>query len=67
MTEVVGFPYREAEEISCANGEKVTIVSALLTGLFFTVIMVVCALFREVLGNASFWGMEIKFLADYIQ
>lgn len=62
---VSAVPYREAEEISCANGEKVTIVSALLTGLFFTVIMVVCALFREVLGNASFWGMEIKFLADY--
>lgn len=62
---VSAVPYREAEEISCSNGEKVTIISALLTGLFFTVIMVVCALFREVLGNASFWGMEIKFLANY--
>lgn len=62
---VSAVPYREAEEISCSNGEKTTILSALLTGLFFTVIMVVCALFREVLGNASFWGMEIKFLANY--
>lgn len=62
---VSAVPYREAEEISCENGEKITILSALLTGLFFTVIMVVCALFREVLGNASFWGMEIGFLANY--
>lgn len=62
---VSAVPYREAEEISGVSGEKTTIVSALLTGAFFTVIMVVCALFREVLGNASFWGMEIKFLANY--
>lgn len=62
---VSAVPYREAEEISGVSGEKTTIISALLTGAFFTVIMVVCALFREVLGNASFWGMEIKFLADY--
>ena len=62
---VSAVPYRETEEVAGVNGEKNTIISALLTGLFFTVIMVVCALFREVLGNASFWGMEIKFLADF--
>ena len=27
--------------------------------------MVVCALIREVLGNASIWGKEIAFLQDY--
>ena len=62
---VSAVPYREAEEISGLNNEKVTIVSALLTGVFFTVVMLVCALFREVLGNASFCGIEIKFLASY--
>ena len=50
---------------STGNGEKKTILSALLTGAFFLVLMVVCALFREVLGNASFCGIEIGFLANY--
>ena len=27
--------------------------------------MVVCALIREVLGNASLWGKPIEFLADF--
>lgn len=62
---VSAVPYREAEEISGLKGEKDTIISSLLTGLFFTVIMVVCALFREVLGNASFFGIKIEFLANY--
>ena len=37
----------------------------MVTGVFFTVIMVVCALIREVLGNASIWGQPIAFLQDY--
>jgi formate hydrogenlyase subunit 3/multisubunit Na+/H+ antiporter MnhD subunit len=41
------------------------IISALLTDVFFTLVMVVAALFREVLGNASFCGNKIEFLNDY--
>jgi len=38
---------------------------ALATGLFFTVLMVVCALIREALGSASVWGQPIAFLQAY--
>ena len=62
---VSAVPYRESEEIASVNGEKKTILSALLTGAFFLALMVVCAVFREVLGNASFFGIEIAFLKDY--
>lgn len=57
--------YRDCEEVADQNGEVVTIETSLVTGAFFTVVMVVCALIREVLGNATFWGKEIKFLQDY--
>lgn len=57
--------YRDCEEVADCNGEVVTIETSLVTGAFFTVVMVVCALIREVLGNASFWGIEIGFLQDY--
>ncbi|MBR4032955.1 MAG: hypothetical protein IKJ07_09520 [Clostridia bacterium] len=57
--------YRDAEEVADHNGEGTTIKTALVTGVFFTVIMVVCALIREVLGNASIWGQPIAFLQDY--
>ena len=57
--------YRDAEEVADHNGEMTSIKTALVTGLFFTVIMVVCALFREVLGNATIWGQPIEFLKDY--
>jgi electron transport complex protein RnfE len=57
--------YRDCEEVADQNGEIVTIETSLVTGAFFTVVMVVCALIREVLGNATFWGKEIKFLQDH--
>ena len=57
--------YRDAEEVADHNGEWTSIKTALSTGIFLTVIMIVCALIREVLGNASIWGHEIAFLANY--
>jgi electron transport complex protein RnfE len=57
--------YRDAEEVADHNGEATSIKTALVTGLFFTVVMVVCALIRETLGNATIWGKEIAFLQDY--
>ena len=57
--------YRDAEEVADHNGEMTSIKTALVTGVFFTVIMVVCALIREVLGSASIWGQPIEFMQDY--
>lgn len=62
---VSAVPFRDAEEVADHNGEGRTIRVSLFTGLFFTVIMVICALIREVLGNATLWGQPIGFLADY--
>ena len=57
--------YRDAEEVADHNGEATSIKTAIVTGIFFTVIMVVCALIRETLGNATIWGQPIAFLANY--
>lgn len=57
--------YRDCEEVADCNGEITTIETSLVTGAFFTVVMVVCALIREVLGNGSFWGIQIEFLQNY--
>lgn len=57
--------YRDAEEVADHNGEGTSIKTALITGLFFTVIMVICALIREVLGNATIWGNPIEWLEPY--
>ena len=57
--------YRDAEEVADHNSEATSIKTALVTGVFFTVIMAVCAVIREILGNATFAGKPIEFLADY--
>ena len=57
--------YRDAEEVADHNGEVISIKTALVTGLFFTVVMIACAIIREVLGNATFFGMPIEFLQNY--
>ena len=57
--------YRDAEEIADHNGESTSIKTALVTGMFFAVIMIICALIREVLGNASIWGYAIEWLEPY--
>ena len=62
---VSAVPYRDAEEIADHSGEGKTIRISVLTGLFFTFIMVICALVRETLGSATFFGQPIEFLADY--
>lgn len=42
-----------------------SVSNALITGVFFAVIMVVCAVIREVLGSASIWGQSVAFLQSY--
>lgn len=62
---VSAVPYRDAEEVAGVSGEGKTIKISLLTGLFFTAILVVCALIREILGNATLAGKPIELLANY--
>lgn len=57
--------YRDAEEVAGNNGEATSMKTAVVTGAFFTVVMVLCAIIREILGNASFFGQPIAFLSDY--
>lgn len=57
--------YRDAEEVADHKGEGASIVTALVTGVFFTLVMAVCAGIREILGNATFWGSPIAFLENY--
>lgn len=57
--------YRDAEEVADHNGEMTSIKTALVTGMFFTIVMVICALIREVLGNATIWGNAIEWLEPY--
>ena len=57
--------YRDAEEVADHNGEGTSIVTALVTGVFFTVVMAICAVIREILGNATFWGKPIAIFEDY--
>ena len=57
--------YRDCEEVADHCDELTSIKTALVTGVFFTVVMIICALIREVLGNGSFWGIQIGFLQDY--
>lgn len=57
--------YRDAEEVADHNGEGTSIKTAFITGVFFTLVMAVCAVIREILGNATFWGKPIAFLENY--
>ena len=44
---------------------KFCILDALTTAILFIVVMVVCAVIREVLGSASIWGQPIAALEPY--
>lgn len=57
--------YRDAEEVADTKSEWSSIGTALTTGIFLTVIMLICALIREALGNATIFGIAIPFLANY--
>ena len=48
---------------AAVNGSSV--LDAVKTGLYFTVLLLVMGLVREVLGNASIFGVSLDFLANY--
>ncbi len=53
--------FGQAEAAVNGNG----VVGAVKTGLYFTAMLVVMGLVREVLGSASIFGMNLTFLSDY--
>ena len=57
--------YRDADEISGKNGGWYSIETAAVTGIFFTVIMAVCAIIREFFGSGAFFGIKLDFMKDY--
>lgn len=54
--------FREAETPE-NSGEALTIRTALVTAVYLSAVMFVCALIREALGSATLWGHPIAFLA----
>lgn len=52
----------EVPDSAVAHSEALTIRTALLTALFLSAVMLVCALIREPLGSATIWGRPIAFL-----
>ena len=44
---------------------KFCLKTALVTGVYLTVIMIICALIREFIGGAAFLGQSVEFMADY--
>lgn len=62
---VSAVPFRDAEEIAGKQTMGKTVEISLFTGVCFLVIMVICAIFRELLGSASFCGVKVAFLNDY--
>ncbi len=57
--------YRDCEEVADHSSEGRSIKTALVTGAFFAVIMIVCALFRELIEAASVCGYTIEFLKKF--
>ena len=57
--------YRDADEVAGCHGEFESIAVSIVTGGFLTIIMLLCGLIREFIGNASVWGINISFMNDY--
>lgn len=57
--------YRDADEVAGCHGEFESIAVSIVTGGFLTIIMLLCGLIREFIGNATIWGIDIPFMNDY--
>ncbi len=57
--------FRDTEEVADHEKMGISVLTAFVTGLFFTAVMVVCALIREPLGSASICGQPISFLEGH--
>ena len=57
--------FRDAEEVAGIEDELHTIITSIISGGLFVVVLAVCGIIREFIGSASFWGNEIAFMKDY--
>lgn len=57
--------FQQAEETVSGRGLGKALLSGLGTGVVFALVLVVTAALREVLGSASFAGVEIGFMKNY--
>ena len=57
--------FRDAEEVAGIQDELHTIITSIISGGLFVVVLAVCGIIREFIGSASFWGNEIAFMKDY--
>lgn len=57
--------YRSGEENAEGKDNIFCIKTALVTGVYLAIIMIVCALIREFIGSASIFGQPIEFMANY--
>lgn len=58
--------YRHADKVASVASFGETLKDAIVSGLFFLVVMVVVSALREVLGSAAIAGKEIAFMKDYV-
>lgn len=57
--------FRDAEEVAGIQDELHTVITSVISGGLFVVVLAVCGIIREFIGSASFWGNEIAFIKDY--
>lgn len=57
--------FRDAEEVAGIKDEIQTIVTSVVSGFLFVIVLAVCAVIREFFGSASIFGKEIAFMKDY--
>lgn len=57
--------FRDAEEVAGIQDELHTIITSVISGGLFVVVLAVCGIIREFIGSASFWGKEVAFMKDY--
>ena len=57
--------FRDAEEVAGIQDEIHTIITSVVSGGLFIVVLAVCGVIREFIGSAAIWGNEIAFMKDY--
>ena len=57
--------FRDADEVAGIQDEIHTIITSVMSGGLFIVVLAVCGVIREFIGSAAIWGNEIAFMKDY--
>ena len=57
--------FRDADEVAGIQDEIHTIITSVVSGGFFVLVLAICGVIREFIGSAAIWGKEIAFMNDY--